>query len=100
MPFGAWPGWLTSRGRATRRIDHRHVIAATLRPPPRKYGVTLWSSRLLATYLNIGDATVAGAGREYGVQPWRPESFRFSTDPLLKAKGRRRRRASPALVIR
>ena len=69
-----------------RHIDHRQIVAATLRPPPRKYGVTHWSSRLLARHLKIGDATVARAWREYGVQPWRAESFRFSTDPQLEAK--------------
>jgi len=69
-----------------RRVDHRAVVATTLRPPPKKYGVTHWSSRLLARHLGIGDATVARAWREYGVQPWRAESFRFSTDPELVAK--------------
>ena len=29
---------------------------------------------------------MARAWREYGVQPWRAESFRFSTDPQLEAK--------------
>ena len=50
-----------------RTVDHREVIAATLTPPPKKYGVTHWSSRLLARHLRIGDATVARAWREYGV---------------------------------
>ena len=69
-----------------RHLDHRQIVAATLRPPQRKYGVTHWSSRLLAGHLKIGDATVARAWREYGVAPWRAESFRFSTDPQLEAK--------------
>jgi transposase len=69
-----------------RHLDHRQIVAATLRPPPGKYGVTHWSSRLLARHLKIGDATVARAWREYGVAPWRSESFRFSTDPQLEAK--------------
>jgi transcriptional regulator of aromatic amino acid metabolism len=34
-----------------------------------KLGLTHWSSRLLARHLKIGDATVARAWREYGVQP-------------------------------
>src|SRR4051794_10910763 len=34
-----------------RHIDHRAVVAATLRPPPKKLGVTHWSSRLLAERL-------------------------------------------------
>ena len=69
-----------------RTVDHRGIVAATLRPPPKKYGVTHWSSRLLGRHLGIGDATVARAWREFGVQPWRAESFRFSTDPELVAK--------------
>ena len=62
------------------------MVAATLTPPPKKYGVTHWSTRLLAKHLGIGDATVARAWREYGVQPWRVETFKFSTDPELVAK--------------
>jgi transposase len=48
--------------------------------------VTHWSSRLLADHLKIGNATVARAWRQVGVQPWRAASFRFSTDPELVAK--------------
>jgi transposase len=69
-----------------RRIDHAAIVAATLTPPPTKLGVTHWSTRLLARHLRISDATVAKAWREYRVQPWRAESFRFSTDPELVAK--------------
>jgi len=69
-----------------RIIDHRTIVAATLRRPPKKLGVTHWSSRLLATHLGIGDATVARAWREYGLAPWRCETFKFSTDPQLVAK--------------
>jgi transposase len=69
-----------------RTIDHAKVVAATLTPPPKKYAVTHWSTRLLARHLGIGDATVAKAWREYRVQPWRAESFRFSTDPELVGK--------------
>ena len=69
-----------------RTVDHRAIVSATLRPPPKKYGVTHWSSRLLGRHLRIGNATVASAWREYGVQPWRAETFRFSTDPQLVGK--------------
>ena len=48
--------------------------------------MTHWSSRLLGRHLGIGDAIVARAWRKYGVQSWRSESFRFSTDPELVAK--------------
>ncbi|MBK7622398.1 MAG: IS630 family transposase [Kineosporiaceae bacterium] len=69
-----------------RVIDRAKVIAATLAPPPKKFGVTHWSSRLLARHLKISDHSVATIWREAGVQPWRSESFRFSTDPELVAK--------------
>ncbi len=69
-----------------RTVDHRAVVAATLTPPPKKLGVTHWSSRLLADRLGIANSTVARAWRDYGVQPWRSETFKFSTDPELVAK--------------
>jgi transposase len=75
-----------NRSGRPREIDRSKVIVVTLRPPPRKYGVTHWSSRLLARHLKISDHAVASIWREYGVQPWRSKSFRFSTDPELEAK--------------
>jgi hypothetical protein len=73
-------------GRGARASPPRTILAATLRQPPKKLGVTHWSSRLLATHLGIGDATVARAWREYGLAPWRCETFTFPTDPQLVAK--------------
>ncbi len=69
-----------------RLLDHAKIVAATLRPPPKKLGVTHWSSRLLASKLGIGNSTVAKAWRAYGIRPWRLETFKFSTDPELVAK--------------
>ena len=69
-------------------IDDAQIIAATLEPPPASLGITHWSSRLLARHLGIGDATVARAWRAYRIQPWRRETFKFSTDPELEAKVR------------
>jgi len=69
-----------------RTVDHRRIVSVTLAPPPKKYGVTHWSTRLLARHLRVGDATIARAWREYGVQPWRTQTFKFSTDPQLVAK--------------
>ena len=69
-------------------VDDAAIIAATLDPPPERLGVTHWSTRLLARQLAIGDATVARAWRRYHVQPWRRETFKFSTDPELEAKVR------------
>ena len=59
------------------------IVAATLSPPPKKCDVTRWSSRLLASRLKIGSATIARSWREYGVQPWKSETFTLSTDPEL-----------------
>src|SRR4051795_10137395 len=69
-------------------IDDAQIIAATLEAPPESLAVTHWSSRLLGRHLGIGDATVARAWRAYRVQPWRRETFKFSTDPELEAKVR------------
>ena len=69
-------------------IDDAHIIAATLEPPPDSLGVTHWSTRLLGRHLGISDTTVARAWRVYRVQPWRRETFKFSTDPELEAKVR------------
>jgi transposase len=69
-----------------RQIDRAAVLAATLTPPPKKLGITHWSTRMLARHLKISDHSVAVIWRDYGIQPWRAESFRFSTDPQLEAK--------------
>jgi len=69
-------------------VDDAAIIAATLEPPPERLGVTHWSTRLLARQLGLGDATVARAWRRYHIQPWRRGTFKFSTDPELKAKVR------------
>jgi transposase len=36
--------------------------------------------------LGVGYGTVAQVWREHGIQPWRAETFKFSTDPELVAK--------------
>jgi transposase/DNA-binding CsgD family transcriptional regulator len=69
-----------------RLVDHGRIITETLMPPPKKLGVTHWSSRLLAARLGVANSTIARAWRDYGVQPWRAETFKFSTDPELVAK--------------
>jgi transposase len=81
-------GGLDDEARAgrPRTVDRNKIIATTLLPPPRKYGVTHWSSRLLADHLKTSYSTVVKAWREVGVAPWRVETFKFSTDPQLVAK--------------
>jgi transposase-like protein len=75
-----------ARSGRPKTVDDAAIIAATLDPPPERLGVTHWSTRLLARQLGVGDATVARAWRRYHVQPWRRETFKFSTDPALEAK--------------
>ena len=69
-----------------RTLDHREIVAATLKPPPKRLGVTHWSSRLLADRLKVSSSAILRAWRAYGVKPWKAESFRFSTDPELVGK--------------
>jgi transposase len=69
-------------------VDEVAVVLATLEPPPHRLGVTHWSSRLLADELGISNVWVARIWRKWGLQPWRRESFKFSTDPELEAKVR------------
>jgi transposase len=67
------------------------VLELTLTAPPTQYGATHWSSRLLATALAgegtpISHATIARIWHRFGIQPWRAETFKFSTDPALEGK--------------
>src|ERR687897_1041696 len=69
------------------------VLELTLTAPPTAVGVTHWSSRLLATALAgegtpISHSTIARIWHRFGVQPWRKQTFKFSTDPELEAKVR------------
>jgi transposase len=66
--------------------DDVAVVVATLEAPPRQLGVTHWSSRLLADHLGISFATVTRIWRKWNLQPWRVQTFKFSTDPELEAK--------------
>jgi DDE superfamily endonuclease/Winged helix-turn helix len=83
-------GALEDRPRSGRpkRIDPLEIVIRTLEPPPERLGVTHWSSRLLAKELAISNATVAAVWQDYELQPWRRETFKFSTDPQLEAKVR------------
>lgn len=67
------------------------VLELTLTEPPTSYGASHWSSRLLASALAgegtpISHTTIARIWHRFGVQPWRAQTFKFSTDPKLEAK--------------
>jgi transposase len=64
------------------------ILATTLAPPPERLGVSHWSSRLLGAHLGVSHMTVARTWHDYGLQPWRSQTFKFSTDPALVAKVR------------
>ena len=68
------------------QIDPARIITETLTPPPRRLGVTQWSTRLLGSRLKVANSTIAKAWRAYGVQPRRAGAFRFSTVPKLEAR--------------
>jgi transposase len=78
-------------GRPARVVDgdkQREVLWHTLLKPPDDLGVTHWSSRLLARRVRLHFTQVARVWRHWGIQPWREETFKFSTDPELEAKVR------------
>ena len=74
------------RPQTVRRTRRAEIWSVTLNPPPTKLGITHWSTRLLARELGVSRDTIARIWHEYGVQPWRAETFKFSTDPQLAAK--------------
>jgi transposase len=71
-----------------RHVDEVAVVLATLEPPPERLGVTHWSSRLLGDQCGISHVWVSRIWKRWGLQPWRTETFKFSTDPELEAKVR------------
>ncbi len=84
-----------------RTVDHRVIVTVTLRPPPKKYGVTHWSSRLPARHLKIGDATVARAWREYRVdQDRRPDPDKGQPSQDLRREPVGEAGVSAAAVLR
>ena len=67
-------------------VDEARVVAETLTPPPAGSGLTHWSSRQLAKRIGVSHNEIASIWRNWGIQPHRTESFKFSTDPELESK--------------
>ena len=88
----SWPG--ASRGSTTStapgcRAASRdevveNVIVKTLEEMPKD--ATHWSTRSLAEAVGISPASVQRIWGAFGLQPWRTESFKLSTDPLFIEK--------------
>jgi transposase len=76
----------SGRPRVIDADKQREVLWHTLLKPPEDLGVTHWSSRLLAKRVGLHWTQVAQVWRHWGIQPWREETFKFSTDPELEAK--------------
>ena len=96
-PSPGLPGWrdLPRPGKPAQLPEELRdrVLQLTLTEPPIQFGATHWSSRLLAAALAgegtpISHATVARIWHRFGVQPWRAQTFKFSTDSALEAKVR------------
>ena len=69
------------------------ILSVTLSRPPAELGITHWSSRMLANWLcrsgtAVSHDSIIRLWRRFGIQPWRCETFKFSTDPQLQAKVR------------
>jgi hypothetical protein len=64
------------------------VVTATLNPAPRAARRDALDSPTAGRRAGISFATVARVWRKWDLQPWRVETFRFSTDPELEAKAR------------
>jgi transposase len=78
--------WDYSRSGRPPVVDEVAVVIATMEGPPEETGLTHWSSRELAKQMGISHNEIASIWRDWGLQPHRTESFKFSTDPELEAK--------------
>jgi transposase len=78
--------WDAERSGRPPVVNEAMVVAETLTPPPAESGLTHWSSRELAARIGVSHNEIASIWRNWGIQPHRTESFKFSTDPELEAK--------------
>ena len=61
------------------------VVADTLQNKPDD-GSTHWTTRLMAERHGIGKDSVARIWRDHGLQPWKVETFKISSDPAFEEK--------------
>ena len=60
------------------------VVVATLEQKPAD--ATHWSTRSMAAKTGMSQTAVTRIWHAFGLQPWRSESFKLSTDPLFVDK--------------
>ncbi len=60
------------------------IVVETLEPVPQN--ATHWSTRELAKRHGISRQNVSEIWRAFGLKPWREDSFKVSSDPLLVEK--------------
>jgi transposase len=61
------------------------VVRVTLTEKPGD-GSTHWSTRSLGQRMGISHGAVANIWRDHGLQPWKVDTFKLSTDPDFEAK--------------
>ena len=74
---------------APRSIDDdkvEEVVTTTLESMPKD--ATHWSTRSLAEWTGVSHMTVQRIWHTFGLQPYRTETFKLSTDPQFVAKVR------------
>jgi transposase len=77
------------RSGGPKRLPHgieERIVAKTLKPPPKRLGVTHWSSRLLAREIGCSYVFITKVWKAHGLKPHRTQTFKFSTDPELETK--------------
>ena len=74
------------RPRTVSDAQVERVIVETLEAKPGN--ATHWSSRQMAAATGLSQSTVSRIWRTFGLQPWRAETFKLSTDPLFVDKVR------------
>lgn len=62
------------------------VVVKTLEDTPKN--ATHWSTRSMAKATGMSQTSISLIWRAFGLQPWRSESFKLSTDPLFIDKVR------------
>lgn len=78
-----------AKGRGRKPILAEGTVAEVVRVTHQELpddGSTHWSTRRLAERFGIGKDTVARIWADHGLQPWRVDTFKVSSDPAFEEK--------------